>query len=446
MLGEDTILTDDPGVFAVGSWTPEHRDAYQEILSLVRALPPASSRLTSADDKKTRALALTGVDKFLKDLTSGPEGDGLAAWHEPSVHAVQWFMKLSPAFRSELWRRARTKKGRRCYRVSCEWAQLGKKRNPALKCVWHVVVPENSQLAELKAAILKAGKFVSQKYGNAANRCTEGGRFHVGQLVINDTGRRTSSKRYTIVENIGALQSSGGYYDVTIRKMRAPHGKSKSKSKATRRSDATTILGTQDDLDDSKAKAKKLPEKVKRDTHTVKSKATTVHAASKAGTPKSDDDSQSFLKNANALAKSTSSGVSGSVRNVFDDTTSEGGSDYEWDGDAAAPKDDFSLAKNAVELDEIRKPTTGVPRQAKKPAPAVVKKKANKKKRLEKVLVSVRWKPLSGLKLTPRVTSTVLTPFFCAWATASSRLRGTVGVVYLPCRNYSATCRQLILF
>ena len=427
MLGEDTILTDDPGVFAVGSWTPEHRDAYQEILSLVRALPPASSRLTSADDKKTRALALTGVDKFLKDLTSGPEGDGLAAWHEPSVHAVQWFMKLSPAFRSELSRRARTKKGRRCYRVSCEWAQLGKKRNPALTCVWHVVVPENSQLAELKAAILKAGKSVSQKYGNAANRCTEGGRFHVGQLVINDTGRRTSSKRYTIVENIGALQSSGGYYDVTIKRMRAPHGTSKSKSKATRRSEATTILGTQDDLDDSKAKdterpaeakldtqnaygkskaivptaakaatsnlddgkakAKKLPEKVKRDTHTVKSKAT-VHAASKAGTPKSDDDSQSFLKNANALAKSTSSGVSGSVRNVCDDTTSEGGSDYDWDGDAAAPKDDFSLAKNAVELDEIRKPTTGIPRQAKKPAPAVVKKKANKKKTRESTSIS----------------------------------------------------------
>ena len=316
---------------------------------------------------------MTGVDKFIKDLDSGSEGDGLAAWHEPSVHAVQWFMKLSPAFRSELSRRARTKKGRICYRVSCEWAQLGKKRNPALTCVWHVVVPENSQLAELKAAILKAGKFVSQKYGNAANRCTEGGRFHVGQLVINDTGRRTSSKRYTIVENIGDLQSSGGYYDVTIRKMRAPHGKSKSKSKATRRSDATTILGTQDDLDDSKAKAterppeakldtqnahgkskaivptaakaatsnlddgkakaKKLPEKVKRDTHTVKSKAT-VHAASKAGTPKSDDDWQSFLKNANALAKSTSSGVSGSVRDVVDDTASEGGSDYDWDGDA----------------------------------------------------------------------------------------------------------------
>ena len=149
----------------------------------------------------------------------------------------------------------------------------------------------------------------------------------------------------------------------------------------------TAAKAATSNLDDGKAKAKKLPEKVKRDTHTVKSKAT-VHAASKAGTPKSDDDSQSFLKNANALAKSTSSGVSGSVRNVFDDTTSEGGSDYEWDGDAAAPKDDFSLAKNAVELDEIRKPTTGIPRQAKKPAPAVVKKKANKKKTRESTSIS----------------------------------------------------------
>jgi hypothetical protein len=238
MLGEEILLTDDPGVFAVGSWTPERRASHQEILLLVHALPPTSSRLAGTDHKKTRVLAMNAVDKFVKDLPSVTEGDGIAAWHEPSVHAVQWFMKLSPAFRSELSRRVTTKKGLMCYRVSCEWPQLGhsegsrpatKSKTP-LQCVWHVVVPEVSHLRDLRSAILHAGKKVSLKYGNAVNRITEGCRFHVGQMRGSDTGRRPSRKRCS-VESLSELQSSGGYYDVTIWKMRVKR-KPKPKAKA----------------------------------------------------------------------------------------------------------------------------------------------------------------------------------------------------------------------
>ena len=281
MHGEDTLLTDDPGAFAVGSWTPERREAHQEVLLLVQALPPPSSRLTSADDKKARELAMTGVAQFQKDLPSFTEGDGIAARHEPSVRAVQWFMKLCPAFRLELCRRATTKKGRRCYCVSCEWTQLGErtggrpatKSKTPLQCVWHVAVPEGSHLADLKSAIAKSGKSVSQKYGNAVNRVTESGRFHVGQVRSSDNGRRPSTK-WCSVGCAGELRSSGGYYDVTIRPMRrkrqtkakdeseVPDHNHDDKSKATERQRNVT-------LETDNGKSKTTANTIRRETHST---------------------------------------------------------------------------------------------------------------------------------------------------------------------------------
>ena len=133
------------GVFSSGSWSIERRLAHANIVAMVEKLP-VSARLRTVEDKNLNFKAVAAVRDFVQDLPDFKAHNGIAAWHEGTLHALKKLRMLGCTFATELQRRHAVMKGHRSYRVTLK-ASLAKRNLLPNKnvpnIIWHVVVGEH---------------------------------------------------------------------------------------------------------------------------------------------------------------------------------------------------------------------------------------------------------------------------------------------------------------
>jgi hypothetical protein len=108
------------GVFSSGSWSHDTRMAHDKTVPTLNKLSAAGGRLRNPDDEKVNAESVKAVRAFLEDLPDFKDHNGVAAWHEGSMHVLKKLGNIGGAFATELLRRHAVMPGQRSYRVTLE--------------------------------------------------------------------------------------------------------------------------------------------------------------------------------------------------------------------------------------------------------------------------------------------------------------------------------------
>jgi hypothetical protein len=223
------------GVFSSGSWSHERRQAYDQIVAMLKKLP-VTARLRNEGDIKLNSESVVAVKAFLKDLPDFKEHNGIAAWHEGSMHVLKKLQNIGSRFASELLRRQTVMAGHCSFRVVLE-------NGPGLQnllptqtlpnIIWHVIVADKCDMTDLRHAIAKEGKFCFSAGRAAVQRLIENVNFNIGQYRSSITNRGKAGKPYLCyAENMYDLRSIDGFFNVYVvrKNSRAPRSKKKDKN------------------------------------------------------------------------------------------------------------------------------------------------------------------------------------------------------------------------
>jgi hypothetical protein len=237
------------GVFSSGSWPIQRRRAYANIVEMVERLP-VTGRLRTVEDQDLSKKVVKAVRDFARNLPDWKAHNGIAAWHEGTLHVLKQLRTLGCTFATELDRRHAVMQGHRSYGVTLE-APLAKRKllpnTNVPKIIWHVVVEEHCNMEQLLEAISKEAHFCSSADLASVKGLVGDSNFHIGQYR-NPTGKESSTSKPKVhyAEQCEELVFSDGYFDVyATRKPRKARERNRKKKSAQ----AHDVKGTQETAD-----------------------------------------------------------------------------------------------------------------------------------------------------------------------------------------------------